>query len=265
MGFQLGSMFPGSISASSARLTYDIGSSSCRTATHSRPHDRSRARSCRRRKRTHGCARRSHRTSGVVVLSALRQRSDLLPASCRQRGEGLLDVLLDGRVDFQSEYLRNTAVVATVLTDSHGGAVRITDFAPRHRQFGRAFRPPQLIRILQPIAGLPRITIRFRPTHDDGRPFAHQSLGSNHIRYVHDRTVIRLTTDAPLSFVEREAPFILSRPVHLVFGVDEPFQGDLERPAASSATAPWTTGWIGRAACRSRTIGRTRSSAPPSH
>ena len=29
-------------------------------------------------------------------------------------------------------------------------------------------------------------------------------------------------------YIEREAPFVLTRPVHLVFGVDEQFQGDLE-------------------------------------
>ena len=39
--------------------------------------------------------------------------------------------------------------------------------------------------------------------------------------------MIRLTTDAPLSLIESEAPFVLTRPVHLVFGPDEPFQGDL--------------------------------------
>ncbi len=38
------------------------------------------------------------------------------------------------------EYLRNTAIVATVLTDSQGGAVRITDFAPRFRNYGRMYR-----------------------------------------------------------------------------------------------------------------------------
>ena len=159
-------------------------------------------------------------------------RFDSDPIFCRLLAgddeKGFADVVLDDMADFQSEYLRNTAVVTTVLTDRQGGAVRITDFAPRHRQFGRVFRPPQLIRIIEPVAGLPRITIRFRPTHDYGHPFAHHALGSNHIRYLHDRTVIRLTTDAPLSYVEREAPFILTRPLHLVFGVDEPFQGDLE-------------------------------------
>ena len=159
-------------------------------------------------------------------------RFDSDPIFCRlvagSEEKGFSDVVLDAMVDFQSEYLRNTAVVSTVLTDEQGGAVRITDFAPRHRQFGRVFRPPQLIRIIEPVAGLPRITVRFRPTHHYGQPFAHHSAGSNHIRYLHEGIVIRLTSDAPLSYIEREAPFVLTRPLHLVFGLDEPFQGDLE-------------------------------------
>ena len=113
--------------------------------------------------------------------------------------KGFADVVLDDMVDFQSQYLRNTAVVWTVLTDRQGAAVRVTDFAPRFRQLGRVFRPPQLIRMIEPVAGLPRVTIRFRPTHDYGRPFARHSVGSNHIRYLDEGVVIRLTTDAPLS------------------------------------------------------------------
>jgi GH15 family glucan-1,4-alpha-glucosidase len=142
--------------------------------------------------------------------------------------KGFADVVLHDMVDFRSEYLRNTAVVSTVLTDRLGAAVRITDFAPRFLRFGRVFRPPQLIRIVEPAAGLPRITLRFRPTHDYGHPFTQHSIGSNHIRYLHEGTVIRLTADAPLSYIEREAPFALTRPMHLVFGVDEPFQGNLQ-------------------------------------
>ena len=85
------------------------------------------------------------------------------------------------------------------------------------------------IRIVEPIAGLPRITIRMRPTCNYGKPLPHRSLGSNHIRYSDDATVIRLTTDAPLSLIDGEAPFVLTRPLHLVFGPDEPFTGDLEK------------------------------------
>ncbi|HYS47414.1 MAG TPA: glycoside hydrolase family 15 protein [Xanthobacteraceae bacterium] len=158
-------------------------------------------------------------------------RFDGDPIFCRllsgDEEKGFADVVLDQMAEYQSEYLRNTAIVSTVLTDRHGGVVRITDFAPRYRQFGRVFRPPQLVRIIEPVAGLPRITIRFRPTHDYGRANEHYSIGSNHIRYHDGRTVIRLTTDAPLSYIEREAPFVLNRPLHLVFGPDEQFQGDL--------------------------------------
>ena len=141
--------------------------------------------------------------------------------------KGFCDVVLDDMVDFQSEYLRNTAIVSTVLTDRHGGAVRITDFAPRFRQYGRTFRPPQLFRIIEPIAGLPRIAMRVRPTHSYGRPFERHSVGSNHIRYQNEGTVIRLTTDAPLSLIESESPFVLTRAIHSVIGPDEPFVSDL--------------------------------------
>ena len=158
-------------------------------------------------------------------------RFDAEPVFCRllagAEDKGFTDVVLDRMVDYQSNYVRNTAVVSTVLTDQHGGAVRITDFAPRYRQLGRVFRPPQLVRIIEPIAGLPRITLRFRPTHEYGKPNERYSIGSNHIRYHDGTTVIRVTTDAPLSYIEREAPFVLTRPLHMVFGADEQFAGDL--------------------------------------
>ncbi len=142
--------------------------------------------------------------------------------------KGFADVVLDDMVEYQSEYIRNTTVVTTVLTDRNGGAVRITDFAPRFHLYERVFRPPQLCRIIEPISGLPRITVRVRPTHGYGQPFTRWSHGSNHLRYVDDEVVMRLSTDAPLSMIETEAPFVLRRPLHLVFGPDEPFTGNLE-------------------------------------
>ncbi len=66
------------------------------------------------------------------------------------------------------------------------------------------FRPAQIVRRIEPIAGLPRITIRVRPTYDYGRPVTEKALGSNHIRYSGGEHVIRLTTDAPLSYIEHE-------------------------------------------------------------
>jgi GH15 family glucan-1,4-alpha-glucosidase len=162
--------------------------------------------------------------------------------------KGFCDVVLDGMASFQSEYLRNTAVVSTVLTDSQGGAVRITDFAPRFRNYGRMFRPPQLIRIVEPLSGLPRITLRMRLTHSYGEPIVQRSSGSNHIRYWGGDIVVRLTTDAPLSYIDREAPFVLNRTISLVLGPDEPVPGELStlaREFCDRTRDYWMT-WVRR-------------------
>lgn len=169
--------------------------------------------------------------SGRIVWWCL-PRYDSDPVFCRllsyTEEKGFTDVVLDRMVETRSEYVRNTAVVVTDLIDDKGGAVRITDFAPRFQNYGRTFRPPQLMRIIEPISATPRVTIRFRVTHRYGVPVSSHALGSNHIRFWRDETPVRLTTDAPLSYIEAEASFVLTRPVHMVFGVDEPFEGSLE-------------------------------------
>ena len=141
-------------------------------------------------------------------------RFDGDPIFCRlvagKEEKGFSDVVLDDMAEFQSEYVRNTAIVSTILTDHQGGKVRITDFVPRSGSSAVCIRPPEFFRIIEPIAGLPRITIRMRPTSDYGKPLPQRSLGSNHIRYFNEGVVIRLTTDAPLSLIDGEAPFVLT-------------------------------------------------------
>jgi GH15 family glucan-1,4-alpha-glucosidase len=158
-------------------------------------------------------------------------RFDSNPVFCRllagEEEKGFTDVVLDGLAEVKSAYVRNTAIVETILTDASGGAVRITDFAPRFHNLDRMFRPPQLVRIVEPVAGMPRITIRFRPAHDYGKPIRNRALGSSHIRYWDGDTQVRLTTDAPLSYIDSETSFVLTRPVHLVFGADEPFPSSI--------------------------------------
>ena len=137
--------------------------------------------------------------------------------------KGFCDVTLAGLVESESRYVRNTAVVETILCDANGGKVRVADFAPQFQRFEREYRPPQIIRRIERLAGLPRIAIRVRPTHNYGRPTTNVVVGSNHIRYVGGREVLRLTTDAPLSYVVKEITFPLTHPVNLIFGQDEPF------------------------------------------
>lgn len=162
--------------------------------------------------------------------------------------KGFSDVVLEDMVDYQSEYVHNTATVVTTLTDKHGHVVRITDFAPRFQRFGRTFRPPQLFRIIEPVAGLPRITIRMRPTHRYGKPLTRYTIGSNHIRYAEEETVVRLSTDAPLALIEAESPFALTRPVTVILGQDEPFPGDLASTAREflDRTRDYWQDWVRR-------------------
>jgi hypothetical protein len=88
-------------------------------------------------------------------------RFDGDPIFCRllagDEEKGFSDVVLDGMADVSSEYVRN--VVSTILTDSKCAAVEITDFAPRFRAFDRAFRPPQLVQIIEPVSRIPRILV----------------------------------------------------------------------------------------------------------
>src|SRR6185437_11514371 len=69
--------------------------------------------------------------SGRIVWWCL-PRYDGDPVFCRllagNEEKGFTDVVLDRQVENRSEYLRNTAMVVTELTDGDGGAVRITDF-----------------------------------------------------------------------------------------------------------------------------------------
>src|SRR6516164_1850139 len=137
--------------------------------------------------------------------------------------KGFCDVVLERPVSAESRYLRNTAIVETILTDSAGGKLRVSDFAPAFYRFEREYRPPQIIRRIEPVAGLPRVTIRVRPTHDYGLATTNVVVGSNHIRYIGGVNVLRLTSDAPLSYIVNEIAFPLTRPINLIFGQDDPF------------------------------------------
>ncbi|HQY48160.1 MAG TPA: glycoside hydrolase family 15 protein, partial [Usitatibacteraceae bacterium] len=131
----------------------------------------------------------------------------------------------------EQEYLPNTPILVTRLFDDRGGAVEIVDFAPRFRQYGRLFCPAQLVRIVRPLAGSPRITVRMRPADDYGRRRPEVTSGSNHIRYVGTANVLRLTTDCSITAVLEEMPFVLRDALSFVLGPDETMQGSVAEVA----------------------------------
>ena len=162
-------------------------------------------------------------------------RFDSNPAFCRllsgAEEKGFCDLVVADLAHASAAYVRNTPILETELEDRNGARLRVTDFAPRFERFERIFRPPQIVRRIVPLSGMPRITLRVRPAHAYGRPASENSLGSNHIRYQGTGDVLRLSTDAPLSYIAQETTFPLTRPLTLILGPDEPFQSDIETTA----------------------------------
>lgn len=158
---------------------------------------------------------------------------------------GFMDVVVEGAKGSQQRYLPNTAILETTI-EGASGSVRIFDFAPRFRRFGRMFRPPMLMRRLEPVAGRPRITLRLRPTFDYGARKAQVTMGSNHIRYFGDASVLRLTTDASLNYVLHETEFSLDRALTLIVGADESITDNvdvLSRSFLGETEIYWQT-WV---------------------
>src|SRR2546430_6973458 len=119
-------------------------------------------------------------------------------------------------VDFarsEQEYLTNTTILVTRLYDRRGGAVEITDFAPRFRHHGRLFCPMTMVRQLRPIAGSPRVRILLRPASQYGAKRPALTYGSNHVRFVADSYVMRVTTDCSITALVDELPFVLQGPL----------------------------------------------------
>src|SRR5262249_43250772 len=144
---------------------------------------------------------------------------------------GLFDVVLADQTDATQGYVGNTAILTTTLTDASGGAVRITDLAPRFKQYGRIFRPTMLMRRIEPVAGTPPNRIRPRPSFDYGAMAPTGPSGSNHTRFLSPPLALRLTTDAPISYIAEETSFLLAGPVNLILGADEPFHANVAETA----------------------------------
>ncbi|MFN3852893.1 MAG: glycoside hydrolase family 15 protein [Phreatobacter sp.] len=178
------------------------------------------------------------RIDGDPVFSAL--------VGGREPSQGFMDVELEGLSSSAQSYERNTAVLVTVLTAADGSAVRITDFAPRFKQFGRIYRPPMVMRRLEPIAGNPLVRVRVRPSMAYGQQQPARIPGSNHVRYVGETQAVRVTTDMPVAYLTEEARFVLTRPMTLVLHADETFPASIEETWTRflAATRDYWLDWV---------------------
>lgn len=178
------------------------------------------------------------RVDGDPVFSALMDGDD--------PEHGFWAIELEGQKHVEQAYVRNTPVLRTVLTAEDGAAVEIIDFAPRHAKHSRTYRPIALARIIRPLHGAPRITIRLRPARDWGARRAPTTSGSNHIRYQCTDLTFRLTTDCPVSHVLDERTFRVERTLSFFFGPDEGYDQEVGAgvAAARERTEDYWKQWV---------------------
>ena len=174
---------------------------------------------------------------GNCSVSALIDRAGRFVWACAPRvdGDPVFSALMDGddpehgfwaieladMASIEQAYVRNTAVLRTVMTDDRGASVEILDFAPRHLKHSRIYRPIAFARVVRPLSGAPRITVRLRPSADWGGRRAEQTSGSNHIRYLCTDLTLRLTTNCPVTHVQNERTFRLEGELAFFLGPDE--------------------------------------------
>jgi GH15 family glucan-1,4-alpha-glucosidase len=146
----------------------------------------------------------------------------------------------------EQSYLRNSAIIETRLYDSHGGVMRIVDFAPRFRSRGRVFRPMMFVRSVEPLAGRPTLRLRLRPTASNGERCEPGISGSHHIRFAAEGMHYRVTTDASIAALTENRPVVLEHSLHFILGPDETLQ---ESPASLAreflgATLSYWQEWV---------------------
>ncbi|HQT89022.1 MAG TPA: glycoside hydrolase family 15 protein [Acidiphilium sp.] len=135
---------------------------------------------------------------------------------------GRFTIRLDRQTHTTQRYLPNTAILETILHDDAGNALRVLDFCPRFRNFGRMFRPPMLVRRIEPITGHPRVTIAITPGFAYGELHPKPILGSNHLRFAGPDFALRVTTDLSLAHLVHQHNFTIANPATLFISNDEP-------------------------------------------
>ena len=177
---------------------------------------------------------------GNCQLSALVRGDGAIVWSCMPRFDSapvfgaLLDEREGGRFAIRpaqpepgvQRYLPNTNVLETRF-ETKDGAFRVLDFAPRFIQYERSFRPTKIVRIVEPLSGTPRIRVLCDPILGWTRARPRRELGSHHIAFHGYDTELRLTTDAPLSYMNDE-PFALTERKHFVLAWGAPVEEPLE-------------------------------------
>lgn len=123
-------------------------------------------------------------------------------------------------------YKENTNVLCTEIT-TETGKYRITDFAPRFRQYERYYKPLMLIRKVEVLEGNPHVKIKCKPVYNYGKIQLETQRGSNHIDFIGCEEKLQLSTNASISYILEDKFFVLKETKYLVLTFGFPFDKPL--------------------------------------
>jgi len=135
-----------------------------------------------------------------------------------------------GEYKSKQYYIPNTNVLCTEFISADGSFI-VKDCAPRMVIYERQFRPLMLVRKIELLSGAPAIKINCSPRGDYGNIVPETVIASNHIRYLNLGQQVRLTTDVPLSYIQKEQSFVLDQDRYLVLAYGEPLEAALQETA----------------------------------
>ncbi|MFT7203111.1 MAG: GH15 family glucan-1,4-alpha-glucosidase, partial [Algoriphagus sp.] len=177
------------------------------------------------------CAFIAHveKNTNISWLCFPRFDSDFIFGGMVDRKKGGEFTILPDSGEFHSEqvYLENTNILKTTITQD-GNSYQVTDFAPRFKNHDRYYKPLMLIRKIECVSGSPRIKISCQPVTNRGQNQLVPSLGSNHIRFMGIDQELRLTSNAPLSYIQDSKPFALNKTIYLVLTYGRPLEAAVE-------------------------------------
>jgi GH15 family glucan-1,4-alpha-glucosidase len=124
-------------------------------------------------------------------------------------------------------YVPNTNILVTRFDSPDGSAFQVTDFFPRFAQYGRVYRPLSLFRIVEPLAGQPRIRVQATPVEGWSKRPLRGSRGNSHLRYERGTDHLRLATNAPLTYLDEGTAFGLRETLYFALTYNAGLEDDL--------------------------------------
>ncbi|MCX4240239.1 glycoside hydrolase family 15 protein [Paraliomyxa miuraensis] len=174
------------------------------------------------------------------------------------RGGQMNVSMIRGRATAQ-DYVRHTNIIRTRF-EGRDGVFEMFDFMPRYRIDGGhdwPYTPPDIVRVLRPVSGTPRVKVGFDPRLEFGR------FGTD-VRVVHDGLLkcttrgrdgrreiyesIYLYTNADARRVREGKVLVLDRTMHLLLSYNDKLQepdSDRVRLMLAQTEAYWL-GWSSR-------------------